>query len=117
MSVLEQVPRSPRWRAGLEVALTRPAGVPERRGGEDPWKSVAMNRPGRIVDDLAWLRRVLEEEDESGLSPLSDDDLGSRLWEVGDEMAEKRLFRLRDRGVLSAAGFELHRADAPLAAG
>ena len=117
MSVLEQVPRSPRWRAALEVALTRPPGVPERRHGEDPWNPVTFGRPVRIVDDLAWLRRALEEHDEPGLRPLSDDDLGSRLWEAADEVSERRLFRLRDRGVLTAGGFELHHADAPLAAG
>src|SRR3954447_18411969 len=116
MDVLELVPRRPRWRAALEVALTRPPGVPERRAGEDPWKPVATRRPMRIVDDLAWLRRAMEEPDEDGLRPLADDDLGSRLWEVQDEMADRRLSRLRDRGVLQAAGYELHRADAPLSA-
>jgi hypothetical protein len=117
MSVLEQVPRRPRWRAALEVALTRPPGVPERRAGEDPWNPNPRGRPQRIVDDLAWLRRVMDEPETDGLRPLSDDDLGDRLWEVRSEITERRLTRLRERGVLQAAGYELHRADAPLTAG
>ena len=55
MAVLELVTSRPDWMGALTVALTRPQGVPERRGGDDPWQSGAARaeRPRRISDDLA----------------------------------------------------------------
>jgi hypothetical protein len=54
MALLELVHAQPDWMGALGVALTRPAGVPERRTGEDPWHDeTAAERPRRISDDLA----------------------------------------------------------------
>jgi hypothetical protein len=109
MAVLELVHPQPRWQSALAVALTRPAGVPERRAGEDPWGPADAGRPRRIADDLAWLRQAMEEPASSGLQPL-DDEQALPLWEV-DPQVDGRVDRLLDRGVLQAAGFLLHRED------
>ena len=37
MTILELVKPRPDWLGALQIALTRPPGVPERRSGEDPW--------------------------------------------------------------------------------
>ena len=53
MPLLELVSERPDWMGALGVALTRPPGVPERRGEEDPWKADgadAGSRPRRIVE-------------------------------------------------------------------
>ena len=113
MAVLELVTSSPDWMSALTVALTRPAGVPERRGGEDPWKAPEegnaagrAERPRRISDDLAWLRQAFDEPSEHGLKGL-EDTAAVMAWET-DHEAQERLSRLRDRHVLDAAGFLLH---------
>jgi hypothetical protein len=98
--------------SALEVALTRPTGVPERRAGEDHWNPKPINRPRRVTDDLAWLRRAIDEPAAAGLRMI-DDDPGIRVWEVSDFGVTAKLQRLLDRGVLEAAGFELHDADYP----
>ena len=74
MAVLELVTSRPDWMGALTVALTRPQGVPERRGGEDPGRpgTAAAERPRRISDDLAWLRQASDEPDEHGLKGLED---------------------------------------------
>ena len=90
----------------LGVALTRPPGVPERRGGEDPWNGDAPDRPRRISDDLAWLRQAIDEPEDNGLRGLGDT-AAVAAWEPTGE-AEARLDRLRERRVLDAAGFLLH---------
>jgi hypothetical protein len=91
----------------LTIALTRPAGVPERRGGDDPWQGPGMaERPRRISDDLAWLRQAYDEPAEHGLKGL-EDTAAVMAWET-DHEAQERLSRLRDRRVLDAAGFLLH---------
>ena len=107
MAVLELVNSSPDWLSALTVALTRPEGVPERRGGEDPWEAAERTeRPRRISDDLAWLRQAYDEPDEHGLKGLADT-AAVAAWETDNE-AQERLARLRDRRVLDAAGFLLH---------
>src|ERR1051325_10304778 len=73
MAVLELVSSRPDWMGALTVALTRPAGVPERRAGDDPWAAAGRaQRPRRISDDLAWLRQAFDEPSEHGLKGLED---------------------------------------------
>ena len=111
MVLLEQTRPAPSWRAALEIALTRPPGVPERRTGEDPWVTHPVDRPRRVTDDLAWLRRAMDAPAEVGLSQIDGDDPRIRVWETTDFGATSKLERLAQRGVLHAAGFELHRQD------
>jgi hypothetical protein len=107
MALLELVHRKPDWMGALGVALTRPAGVPERRTGDDPWHDDARaERPRRISDDLAWLRQAIDEPEQNGLRGLGDT-AAVAAWEP-DADAQARLDRLRDRRVLDAAGFLLH---------
>ncbi len=109
MAILELVDTRPNWLAALELALTRPPGVPERRAGEDPWRPRAIGRPRRVADDLAWFRDAMDEPDAHGLRTL-DGTAAVGAWESADDDREvaERLQRLRDRGVLQAAGFLLH---------
>jgi hypothetical protein len=111
MTILELVKPRPDWLGALQIALTRPAGVPERRSGEDPWKQPATDRPRRISDDLAWFRDAMDEPDRNGLRPL-DDTATVAAWEPADAALIPRLARLDQRGVLAAAGFLLHEPDA-----
>jgi hypothetical protein len=113
MMLLELVHRQPDWVSALEVALTRPPSVPERRAGEDPWAPPAVERPRRISDDLLWLRRAYDDPEVNGLRPL-DDSAAVAVWETPQAEMQGRLDRLRERGVLDAAGFLLHDADAPV---
>jgi hypothetical protein len=115
MAILELVKQKPDWMGALTVAMARPPGVPERRGGEDPWNpDPGVERPRRISDDLAWFRCAVEEPEDSGLRPL-DPGADVLAWE-GDPQAVAHLGRLRERGVLDAAGFQLHEPDQPAAA-
>jgi hypothetical protein len=110
--MLELVRERPDWLNALGVALTRPPGVPERRQGQDPWKpdgDSAKTRPRRIADDLAWLRQAYDEPEENGLTPLKDT-AAVAAWEP-DQACTDRLYRLRERRVLDAAGFLLHTQD------
>ena len=109
MAILELVDTRPNWLAALDVALTRPPGVAERRIGEDPWRPATIGRPRRIADDLAWFRDAMDEPDANGLRPL-EGTAAVGAWEAADEdgSVAERLARLRDRGVLQAAGFLLH---------
>ena len=109
MTILELVQPRPDWLGALQIALTRPPGVPERRSGEDPWKP-ATNRPRRISDDLAWFRDAMDEPERHGLKPL-DDTATVAAWESSDPELVPRLARLEERGVLAAAGFLLHEPD------
>jgi hypothetical protein len=106
--MLELVLDRPDWLNALGVALTRPPGVPERRQGQDPWnpEGEGESRPRRIADDLAWLRKAYDEPEENGLRPLHDT-AAVAAWEPDAACAE-RLYRLRERRVLDAAGFLLH---------
>jgi hypothetical protein len=109
--MLELVREKPDWLNALGVALTRPPGVPERRGGQDPWRPEEEKaaRPRRIADDLAWLRQAYDEPEENGLRPLRDT-AAVAAWAI-DASCKERLSRLRDRQVLDAAGFLMHEAD------
>lgn len=95
----------PNWLGALSVALVRPAGVPERRRGHDPWQPSNPERPRRLTDDLAWLRGALDEPETHGLKPLGD--RGVVVAWMPDESCVERLRRLRDRAVLEVAGFHL----------
>src|SRR5688500_9558283 len=107
MALLELVHQRPDWMEALGVALTRPPGVPERRGAEDPWgEDVAGDRPRRSSDDLAWLRQAIDEPEPNGRRGLGDT-AAVAAWEIDGEAAS-RLDRLRERRVLDAAGFLLH---------
>jgi hypothetical protein len=112
MAILELVQPQPDWMGALGVALTRPPGVPERRSGEDPWSAEVEEgaRPRRISDDLAWFRRAIDDPVEYGLRPV-DDDAVMPVWESESVLVVDHLARLRDRGVLEAAGFALHEPD------
>lgn len=116
MAILELVQPQPDWMGALGVALTRPPGVPERRGGENPWQGTAgaAPRPRRISDDLAWFRQALDDPAAAGLRPLGENATVA-AWESGDVELIGRLSRLRDRGVLDAAGFLLHDPELSLA--
>jgi hypothetical protein len=114
MAILELVKQKPDWQGALAVALTRPPGVPERRGGEDPWNpDLRARRPRRISDDLAWFRRAVDDPADHGLEPL-DPGVAVTAWE-SESNAFEHLSRLRDRGVLDAAGFLLHEPELDLA--
>jgi hypothetical protein len=107
MALLELVHERPDWMGALGVALSRPAGVPERRAGEDPWHDEgAAERPRRISDDLAWLRQAIDEPEPHSLRGLVAS-AAVAAWEPSGEAAA-RLDRLRERRVLDAAGFLLH---------
>jgi hypothetical protein len=106
MVMLELVAQQPDWMGALGVALTRPPGVPERREGDDPW-SPSTERPRRISDDLAWLRRAVDEPEDHGLRTVSGS-AAVAAWEVPDPDSSRRFARLAQRGVLDAAGFLIH---------
>lgn len=112
-AILELVAPEPDWMGALGVALSRPAGMPERRGGEDPWAADAGEgeRPRRISDDLAWFRQAVDEPEAYGLVPLGDTSTVA-AWSAATGDLTGRLLRLRDRGVLEAAGFLLHEGGA-----
>jgi hypothetical protein len=101
----------------LGVALTRPPGVPERRGDEDPWNADAaaglVPRPRRVSDDLAWFRQALDDPAQAGLRPLGET-ASVAAWDCGDPELTARLARLDERGILDAAGFMLHDPDVAL---
>jgi len=110
MAMLELVSTQPDWLSALSVAMTRPPGVPERRAGEDPFAPPPTERPRRITDDLAWLRQAVDEPGRFGLRTL-DETAAVAAWEPEADEPRDRLMRLRDRGVLDAAGFLLHEPD------
>jgi hypothetical protein len=102
--LLEQMAERPDWMNALAVAVTPPPGIAERRSPEeDPWAPKPSDRPRRISDDLVWLRDAFDEPAEHGLTPVMGSD-AVQTWEAEDSSAE-RLVRLRNRGVLDAAGF------------
>ena len=112
VAALELVRHEPDWGSALARALSRPAGVPERRSRpEEPSNDAARPRR-RIADELAWLREVI---DEPGAHQFERAAAAAQLWwPVGEADAPEtldRLVKLRDRGVLDAAGFLLHDDD------
>ena len=109
--LLEQLAERPDWMSALAVAITPPPGVAERRAPEeDPWAPKPSDRPRRISDDLVWLRDAVDEPVENGLTPLGESDDGVSAWEAEESSAE-RLVRLKNRGVLDAAGFLITESD------
>jgi hypothetical protein len=112
MTLLELVRPQPDWMKALEVAFTRPPGVPERRAGEDPFETKPeADRPRRIADELVWLRQAMDEPEGNGLTPLPQS-AAVAIWDTEDACVD-RLCKLRDRRVLDAAGFLLHESDDP----
>ncbi|MEA2177471.1 MAG: hypothetical protein QOG77_768 [Solirubrobacteraceae bacterium] len=109
MAILELVRENPDWPGALGVALTRPPGTPERRGGQDHWRPDTAGRPRRISDDLAWFRDAVDEPELHELQELRDT-AAVAAWQPSED-AVGRLSRLRDRGILDAAGFLLHADD------
>ena len=107
MAMLELVGPKPDWFTALGVALTLPPGMTERRTNDDPFAPVPADRPRRISDDLAWLRQAVDEPARFGLDPVADS-AAVAAWRSEDDEPLTRLCRLRDRGVLDAAGFLLH---------
>src|ERR1700753_4431083 len=109
MLTLELVAEQPDWVRGLRVALTRPAGVPERRANQDPWAPPPISRPRRISDDLGWLREAMDRPAACGLHAL-EGTAAVAVWEARGGGAEPgdHLRRLDQRGVLGAVGFLLH---------
>ena len=107
MAMLELVGPQPDWFTALGVALTLPPGMTERRSGEDPFAAAPAERPRRISDDLAWLRQAVDEPARFGLEAVNDS-AAVAAWRSEADEPLTRLCRLRDRGVLDAAGFLLH---------
>jgi hypothetical protein len=104
MLTLELVSEQPDWTGALQTAMSRPAGVPERRSAEDPTAAPPQSRPRRISDDLAWLRAALDEPTAHGLREL-DGTAAVAVWEAReDSELRARLGRLDRRGILDAAG-------------
>ena len=108
MLTLELVAERPDWVQALQVAMSRPPGVPERRVGQDPWTPPSIPRPRRISDDLAWLRAAMDDPRAHGLHELGNTSAVA-IWKFGkgDSELVERFQRLDQRGVLDAAGFFL----------
>jgi len=110
---VELVRPEPDWAAALARAMERPTGVPERRQrpedrGEDAADGSTPPRR-RISDELIWLRDFID--DPRAHSFASESGAAHLWWPVGDADSGEtleRLQRLRDRGILDAAGFLLH---------
>jgi hypothetical protein len=112
MALLELVRPEPDWLAALEVAFTPPPGASDRRQQDDPWDGKPPEEESRrISDELLWLRHAIEEPEASGLTPLPES-AAVGMWDAEDACL-RRLFRLRDRQVLDAAGFLLHESEDP----
>ena len=111
MVMLELVAERPDWLGALGVALIHPEGAAERRSGHDAWAPPSTDRPRRISDDLAWLRQAFDEPERHGLRPLPES-AAVAAWEASEEdpAVLERVARLRERGVLDAAGFLWHGA-------
>src|SRR3954454_4160886 len=114
VAALELVRPEPDWPAALARALTRPAGVPERRqrSAEGAGNGSEVRPRRRIADELAWLREIID--DPAGHQFDKAQEAAQLWWPTGEvDSAETldRLTKLRDRGVLDAAGFLLHDED------
>jgi hypothetical protein len=109
VAAVELIRPQPDWESALARAMERPAGVPERRQRAPEGGAKDGTRRRRIADELAWLREVIDDpkahdfDCEAGAAHL--------WWPVGEADGPdtlQRLEKLRDRGVLDAAGFLLH---------
>ncbi len=109
VAAIELVRHEPDWPAALARALSRPAGVPERRSRPETPANDAGAPRRRIADELAWLREVI---DEPGAHSFERASAAAQLWwptgEADAPETLERLAKLRDRGVLDAGGFLLH---------
>ena len=109
VAAFELVRPKPDWEGALARALERPPGVKERRRAADnaPRDGGAPRR--RIADELAWLREVVDDPEPNGFVSVA---AAAQLWypqgDADSEETLERLLKLRDRGVLDAAGFLLH---------
>jgi hypothetical protein len=110
---VELVRPEPDWAAALARALERPPGVPERRErpAEQPAEPADGSSPPRrrIADELLWLRDIIEDPEAHGFK--CEAAAAHLWWPVGEtDSADtlERLERLRERGILDAAGFLLH---------
>lgn len=105
MALLELIAPDPDWTTALSRTLERPPGTPERRKDEPRPQAAPGETHRRLSDDLAWLRQAIDEPGGHGLAPVQGTSAVA-LWET--DLSDERLCRLRDRGVLDAAGFLLH---------
>jgi hypothetical protein len=109
VAVIELIRHEPDWAAALARALTRPAGGPERRQRPDGPPPDGDRRRRRIADELAWLREVIDDPRSQQFDRAAE--AAQLWWPVGDADVDDtldRLMKLRERGVLDAAGFLLH---------
>jgi len=110
VAALELIRHEPDWASALTQAMTRPAGVPERRQRPPDAPAPDGARPRRrIADELAWLREVIDEPRAHDFERAQE--AAQLWWPTGPADVPEtldRLTKLRDRGVLDAAGFLLH---------
>src|ERR1700759_3740568 len=105
--LLELVQNKPSWGDALATALLLPAGMTERRHGQDPW-SPSTDRPRRISDDLAWLRNAVDEPENHGPRVI-EGRAAAGAWEATTRgVVSEHLGRPGGRGVREAAGFLVH---------
>jgi hypothetical protein len=109
VAAFELVRPEPDWEGALARALERPPGVKERRRSPDDGPREGTSPRRRIADELAWLREIVDDPAAQGFVLVS---AAAQLWypegETDCEETLERLSKLRDRGVLDAAGFLLH---------
>jgi hypothetical protein len=109
VAALELIRHEPDWASALTQALTRPTGVPERRQRPAEGSPDGDRPRRRIADELAWLREVIDEPQTHDFDRAAE---AAQLWwptgEADNPETLERLNKLRDRGVLDAAGFLLH---------
>src|SRR5436190_19367515 len=99
VAAIELVRHEPDWPAALARALSRPAGLPERRSRPETPANDAGAPRRRIADELAWLREVI---DEPGAHSFELASAAAQLWwQTGEGVALVDLERLanhRDSG-------------------
>jgi hypothetical protein len=109
VAAFELIRPEPDWEGALARALERPPGVEERRRSEAPAPNDGGAPRRRIADELAWLRDVIDDPERHGFVSVA---AAAQLWypkgDADSEETLERLMKLRDRGVLEAAGFLLH---------
>jgi hypothetical protein len=111
VAAFELIRPEPDWEGALARALERPPGVKERRRSRDEKADASAGGAPRrrIADELAWLREIVDDPESNGFVSVT---AAAQLWypqgEADCEETLERLAKLRDRGVLDAAGFLLH---------